>query len=242
MTRASEQRNLTRRGYVQEAAKVWRPDVPPEDSAPSWQPDRPNLADWGVTVEQAREMLTRQVCPACGEGPWKSPLNHASRKHGIDRFTMRDICGLTVTESVVDPELSARFAANSLTRDMSTVNRKGKPRKKQRWTKAGRARNTETIRRENTKPEAAGRRAEALALAHTPEALARRKESMRKFWGGLSPEERAQRTAHLDKSPERMAAMREARQLKLQPCGTVASYKRGCRCDACREAKRASRR
>lgn len=38
--------------------------------------------------------------PVCGRGPWKSPLNHVALKHGIDKFTMRDICGLKVKESV----------------------------------------------------------------------------------------------------------------------------------------------
>lgn len=220
-------------------AQEWRPEESPFDTAPPPPPPRLNPADWGVTVDEARDMLSRQMCPACGEGPWKSPLNHASRKHGFDRFSMRDACGLTLDESVLDPALAERFIERGKRRDMSAVNHKGKARKRQRWTGAGRratAANLEGVTAEQSRA--------ALARTRTPEAQARRSATLRGKWAAATPEQRAEWGARVGGDQEHMDKMRRALWEKrgLQPCGTVAAYKRGCRCDACRDAKRASRR
>jgi hypothetical protein len=120
-------------------AELWT-DIPPEDTAPD--APRVDVEAWVVPIDQASDHLARQMCPVCGEGPWKSPLNHAARKHGIDRFTMRDVCGLTMRTSVVDPALSAVFAERG--KAMPPASNPG-PRKKQRWTTAGRAKNAEAL-------------------------------------------------------------------------------------------------
>lgn len=93
-------------------------------------------ADWGLTREQAAEMIRAQICPVCRRGPWKIPLGHVSRMHGIDAFAMRDACGLTVTESVTDEETHRTFAEKP--RDMTAVTEASRTRGKQRWTTAGR--------------------------------------------------------------------------------------------------------
>lgn len=120
-------------------AQEWRPDEAPVDSAPQWTPDAPSLEQWGVTREQARAMLHAQMCPVCGEGPWKSPLNHAARKHGIDQRTMRDVCGLIIGESVTDAALHAVFSARDTNINATNAAEVGKLRRGPReWTAAGR--------------------------------------------------------------------------------------------------------
>lgn len=120
-------------------SEEWREEIPPEDSAPSWAPEPLDTASWGVTQEQAQEMLRRQVCPVCGEGPWKSPLIHASKRHGINKRTMREACGMTLVDSVADPELSQRFSERMRESGFDgSITVRGK-RPKYRTTAAGRA-------------------------------------------------------------------------------------------------------
>lgn len=125
-------------------------------------------------------MLARQMCPVCREGPWKSPLNHVSRKHGIDRFSMRDACGLILKDKVTDPELSERFAERSKAVDMSTVGTRGAgTRRTYRHTAAGLARVVANIEEFNERPDAAALSRAHAALTKTPEALAKRSATFR---------------------------------------------------------------
>lgn len=218
-----------------------------EDTAPDWRPDGATLEEWGVTADEARDLLRRQMCPACGRGPWMSPLTHAAKKHGIDRHTMRDVCGVTTVESVVEPELSERIRERGKARDMSEVARSG-PRKKYRTTAAGRAATSGNLRRweeESGEAETSRQRLAAAAASKLPEAVARQAEALQRQWAALTPEQRRARSAPLTQStsaPEVQRARAMARwEGRRQPCGTVAAYKRGCRCDDCREAKRESR-
>ena len=75
-------------------------------------PVEPDPESWGVTADEAREMLARQMCPVCGEGPWKSPLNHVSKRHAINRLVMRDVCGLSMTCKVTDEDTRKRWSEN----------------------------------------------------------------------------------------------------------------------------------
>lgn len=246
------ERDLTRSGYKRALADQWREDLPPEDSAP---PPRmlPIPEDWGVTRDEASDLLRRQMCPACGEGPWKSPLNHASRKHGIDRFTMRDICGLTTTETVAAPELSEVFRANNLGRDMTAVTeaavrKRGKGR--QRWTSAAREKQVANLGEVTAEMSRA-----ALVKAHSPEAVAKRSETVRKRWETATPEERQAVVDRLKNgtrrdgtrrlaTPEELSAQAEAiwDRRGRKPCGTRAAYRRGCRCVECVAANREHKR
>lgn len=164
------------RGYLRTRAQQWRPEVSPEDTSPTWQPDRADLTEWGVTQGEARDMLRRQVCPVCGEGPWKSPLNHAAKKHGIDRRTMREACGMTSVEVVADPELSARIADRMRAADVTPLleaSRRG-PRGKYKMTEAGRAATAANFAAVSTET----RRANA-AKSKTEEAQAKRSATFR---------------------------------------------------------------
>lgn len=180
-------RELTGRGYVRSVAQQWAPEAAPEDTAPP-PADRtrvPSLEAWGVTRGEALGMVRSRMCPACGQGPWKSVLNHASRKHGIDRFTMRDICGLTTVESVVDDETREKFVRNGKNqaeegRDFSALASRRSGR--QRWTAAGAQKQIDTLKAwEESDPAAAhAARVAAARAAKTPEALAKRSETFRR--------------------------------------------------------------
>jgi hypothetical protein len=216
----------------------------PFDTSPPTAFDRPEPAEWGVTPDEARALLMRQVCPVCGEGPWKSPLNHVARKHGIDKITMRDVCGLTTLVSVVDPELRERCVERGRAVDMSTVNQPGRPRKKQRWTSAGRAAFTANIEAVNQTPEAASQRLAALAKARTPDARKRQGASLKARWDALTDDERRAKSEQLRRTPEELSEQATAAwdRRGRKPHGTRASYRRGCKCDECRAAYLAYRK
>lgn len=188
----------------------------------------PDPEQWGVSPTEARELLLQQMCPVCGRGPWKSPLNHAALKHGLDKFTMRDICELKVKESVADPEFSAFHSARAIAMDMTPLHEAHKKgHGKYRVTRAGRRRKAEGSA-ENLDT--------ARSKAYTPEALKKRSDSFKQTWAAKTPEEQQ---ATFDR-------LYEARRPNFFPCGTVAAYGRGCRCDRCRgahtEYRRARRR
>ena len=98
----------------------------------------PDPESWGVSAGDARELLRHQMCPICGRGPWKSPLNHVALKHGIDKFTMRDICGLKVKESVADADLSEASRQRAAAQDKTALHEAHKQgHGKYRVTRAG---------------------------------------------------------------------------------------------------------
>jgi hypothetical protein len=179
--------------------------------------------EWGVSPAEARSLLLDQMCPVCGRGPWKSPLNHVALKHGIDKFTMRDICELTVKESVADAELSAAARERASAQDKTALHEAHKKgHGKYRVTRAGAKR----------KATAGADMAELRALSVTPEALAKRSASMKQTLAAQSPEAKQ---ATLDR-------LYEAKKPGFRPCGTEAAYGRGCRCDLCRAAHTEYRR
>lgn len=206
--------------------------------------DRPaaDPTSWGVSAEEARQLLKDHMCPVCGEGPWQSPLNHVSRKHGIDRHTMRDICLLTVNDPVTTPDLHERFHANRVGKDMSKVAAAtGKPRRPKRLTAAGRQNLIGNLAHVTADQSRA-----ALAVAHNPESRAKVTATNRARWAAMTPDERRAATSQLHR-PEarekRLAALQQYwNRQELKPCGTRAAYRRGCRCDECRAANQAYKR
>lgn len=225
--------------YKRTEAEVWREEMPPEDTSPPEPPPVPRPEDWGVTAEEARAMLQRQMCPVCGEGPWKSPLNHAAKAHGILKRQVREACGLNSVESVVDPELRERFAERGRQADRDMVEIARQPRKKYELTTAGRAAlttNLSTVTAEQSRA--------ALRLAKSPVAQAKRSATLRAKWAAMTPEERAAATnLPPTSSAEQSRRSRLGWERKgLQPCGTRAAYRRGCRCEDCRTAYLAYRR
>jgi len=141
-TEAHEVRALTRRGHAKEVAGVWRPEETPFDTAPANPaPDSLDPSAWGRSASESAAMLRRAVCPICGEGPWGSPLNHVSKKHGIRTRDMREACGLTTVERLTSDQVHATYAGRPQVFDgteaaAASRARQGGPRS---FTKAGRA-------------------------------------------------------------------------------------------------------
>ena len=42
-----------------------------------------------------REAITAQMCPFCGGGPYKVIAVHTNKSHGIDKWELREMAGLT---------------------------------------------------------------------------------------------------------------------------------------------------
>jgi hypothetical protein len=97
--------------------------------------------------------------------------------HGIDAFTMRDACGLTVAESVTDEETRRRFAERQMQADMTAVTEASRARQKQRWTTAGREKSAAPLQRWVAENPAAA--AEQLARAQSAGSAARAAQTRR---------------------------------------------------------------
>lgn len=185
----------------------------------------PSVESWGVTVDEARTILNNQTCPICRIGPWKSPLNHVSRAHGIDRLTMRDICGLSMYHKVTDPEVSAAWSANGKKRADNLAASRTKERRAPRRTLRAKESAGHGLRvHEARNPEAvAAMRAKFRERMTTPEAKAKWEESMQRVRSErvYTPEERAAFTEKM-KSDDVVAKRAEYNASRRQEGCTVA--------------------
>lgn len=171
-----------RRSQRKDPVQIWRPEIPPEDTAPGLRLPVPDPNDWGVTPEGARDLLLRQTCPICGEGPWQSVLNHVSRKHAIRRQIMRDVCLLSTRDKVTDGELREKFRANG-NANVATLlaNATSWDRRTARRTKRAVANDVKLIEWAEAHPEEmAALRAGFRERMNTPAARAASQKAMRK--------------------------------------------------------------
>lgn len=162
------------------------------------------------------------------------------------------MAGMTVNESLISPELRAFYvdrgksvpvehltAAAHKAADM----RRGRPLP---MTQAGRRKISDTSKRTwdgKTPEDRAEQERRRYSALNTPEARARQGESLRKRHQE-DPKFSAAVVERLNSNPE-LAKSRaaEATARRRLGHGTVANYDhRGCRCDACRAAKAASRK
>lgn len=58
---------------------------------------------------RVRELVDAQICPVCGEGPYKLVASHTNRAHGIDRFELRAMCGVNRTASITTDSVRDRY-------------------------------------------------------------------------------------------------------------------------------------
>lgn len=141
---------------------------------------------WVHPVEFAADLLHEGTCPVCGRGGWKSPLNHVSRKHHIDRHDMRDVCGLTTIEQVTDPESHEKWSQNAINRDAVVNARNGPKNRTRRRTKAFQRLLDDGGNLGRWVKEHPDEMAEIVAgfrdRVTSPEAMAKWEESMRKVW------------------------------------------------------------
>lgn len=196
--------------------------------------------------EVVRASIAAQVCPFCGRGPFAMLPVHTNKMHGVDKWELRELAGFSTSDPLCSEEVRAKMsAAYDPARGEQARAAGRRPRRAQRWTSAGLARNTETIRswmQEHPEEHAEAVRKAAVA-AGAGDVRRRQAEALRKWHerNPMSAEERARQASYLQS-----VAAREAHAVAMaarrQGCGTSASYKRGCRCEACRAAKAAYRK
>lgn len=194
-----------------------------------------------IHKEAIREAIAAQTCPWCGRGPFAMLPVHTNKVHGVDKWELRELAGYTTRDALCSEESRAKMAAAydvERGAQVRAATAASKHRRPQRWTTAGLERQSETITQWMTENPEAAREAQQRAsrAVVSPEGRQRQIDASRN---------RVRSQAEIDAFRARMArpeirAKREAARV-LQPCGSVASYKRGCRCDACRAAKRESR-
>lgn len=71
--------------------------------------------------EAARALVAEGLCPICYVGPFAVVALHVARKHGVDRFQLRDMLGVYKTTSICDEGHSA--ARSRLSRQQWTAER-----------------------------------------------------------------------------------------------------------------------
>jgi hypothetical protein len=72
----------------------------------------------GSTAVPAREMILAGRCPICRAGPFRVPLSHVTRRHGLGRDAARRLFGLAREERACDPEHSERHRQLALSQGL----------------------------------------------------------------------------------------------------------------------------
>jgi hypothetical protein len=97
--------------------------------------------------EAVRAAIAAQRCPFCGGGPYKVVAVHTNKTHGIDKWELREMAGLTTRDSICAPEYADRARELAVQRKIhengAKTSRNG--RRPQRWTTAGLKKQTTTI-------------------------------------------------------------------------------------------------
>lgn len=80
-----------------------------------------------------RETLLSGRCPICHAGPYRVPLQHVARVHGVDRRSARDRFDLTWSERACAPEHSEQCRQRWYRiHDGATPRRTGEPQRRSR--------------------------------------------------------------------------------------------------------------
>lgn len=201
-----------------------------------------------IDRDEIRRHISAGTCPWCDKGPFKMLPVHTNKAHGIDKWQLRDLAGLTTTQPLCDPEALAKMSSAQTANphvEAATVASRAR-RSPQRWTAAGRAKQSQNLAEHQSRLTPSERQEAArFAASHvTPEGREKVRAANRRRMA--DPKER-ERLSQSIKDPQHWAKMQrgladyQARRA-LQPCGTRAAYRRGCRCASCVEAFRASKR
>jgi len=201
------------------------------------------------SMEKIRAAIENCVCPFCGRGPFKSTAKHVQAVHNIDRHQLRELAGMTTNESLAAPEYSAKMRSiakenNSIASAAGYVESiRGKSRT-MKMTVAGSAKIAATVRASNERltPEERSARQSMLARSQSAESRAKQAASLaaRHKESPMTAETKEKVLAALH-GPEATKNRAIAAAKRRLPCGTAAAYNRGCRCEPCRAAKRATR-
>ncbi|MFF0597871.1 hypothetical protein [Streptomyces antibioticus] len=96
--------------------------------------------------EAVQAAIKAQLCPICGRGPYKVVAVHTNKIHGIDKWELREMAGLTTQDTICAPEHSSRARDNAMRNKLhEKPSRSRNGRRPQRWTSAGREKNRNTI-------------------------------------------------------------------------------------------------
>lgn len=199
--------------------------------------------------EAIRAAIGAQTCPFCGAGPFKMLPVHTNKKHGVDKWELRELAGYSTRDPLCSDEALAamRDAYDPARGNQARAAAAAKTgRRTQRWTSAGLAKNRASlIEWEAANPEAALVVRRRAARGQTPDARRRQADSLRKFYEE-NPDRATERSARMRDPAQRarMTAGLTAWRAKqpLPEHGSVRRYRRGCRCEPCREAKRQYRK
>lgn len=78
-----------------------------------------------------RDLVLAGLCPLCGAGPYRVPLQHVARKHGLDRRSARDRFDLSWSERACAPEHSELCRQRWYrVHDGATPRRRGEPQRR----------------------------------------------------------------------------------------------------------------
>lgn len=64
------------------------------------------------TPDGVRKYLDALLCPFCGKGPYKAPLMHIAKIHGLSHQEVREMAGVSMSASFTDPDTHARNVRN----------------------------------------------------------------------------------------------------------------------------------
>ena len=139
-----------------------------------------------VSREAIRAAIDAQTCPWCGRGPFAMLPVHTNKVHGVDKWELRELAGYSTRDALCSEEVRAKMAAgqdaerNTEVRAMAVA--ASKERQPQRWTRAGRERQVETIRRwmEENPEEARASQRKAARAERSAEGEQRRIDASRK--------------------------------------------------------------
>jgi hypothetical protein len=207
-----------------------------------------------LTIDAVRRHIIAQTCPYCGAGPFKSLASHTNKAHGIDRKELRERGGFLVSESIAAPEYSEACRQRAVENDQAAAIVKhsrdtaGVKRGPRPLNDIAKQKIADTVRATNDRlsPEQRSERMKAIAAANPAGSAARQRQgkSLRQ-WHIENADISAAMVSAMQagyatpETQEKLAAVAERRRF---PHGTAARYSHGgCRCDPCRDAKRASR-
>lgn len=93
--------------------------------------------------EAVKEAVLAGICPCCGRGPFTVLARHTHAQHGIDTRELRDLAGLTYSESITPPgfrERRSKIASDLIAEGRLKSPRTGGAGKPRAGSKAGRER------------------------------------------------------------------------------------------------------
>lgn len=129
--------------------------------------------------ERIRAHVAAGTCPFCPAGPFAMLPVHTSKVHGVDRYALRDLAGLTGQDPLCSPEVLDKLRAaydperGEAARAAGAAHRAAGTHKRPQYSRVGRERQVANLRA--YMDEHPDRYRSSLELAHKNSAKARKK-------------------------------------------------------------------